>query len=119
MNKITKYGAIPMLVVAGGIMAIGIAASDPEETQHAEVAQDDPTSTPRYFCRYAIKQVLHDPSSAEWIDYREWPAFFDDDGLITVTARYRATNAFGATVTEQTVCDMRVEGDEYRLIEFR
>lgn len=119
MNKITKFGAIPLFVVAGAIAAIGIAVSDPEETQQAEAAQDDPTSSPRYFCRYAIEQVLHDPRSAEWIDYREWPTFFQDDGLITVTARYRATNAFGAIVTEQTVCDMRVEGGDYRLIEFR
>lgn len=47
-------------------------------------------------CLIALKRMLHDPGSAEFGPTREWPTTTADDGKVTVLARVRAKNGFGA-----------------------
>ena len=114
MHKLTKFVTLPLFAVSGVILAIGLTMDAPE----AERAQD-PTAGPRGACGYFIRQSLNDPSSYQAVNSLNWSTNFRDDGIITVAATYRATNAFGAVVTETTYCDITEADGEYRLIEFR
>ena len=114
MRKITKFVTLPVLAIGVAALAIGMAVDAPETA-----GIQDPTAGPRGACGHFIRESLSNPASYEAVNSLNWSTNFRDDGIITVAATYRATNAFGAVVTEQTVCDMRVEGGDYRLIEFR
>ena len=108
----TKKSAWFILIASFGVLAFVI--SDTEST-----AEPDPTSGPRYACSYFIEQSLHNPDSFEPVNRLNWSTNFRDDGIITVGATYRATNLFGAVVSERNYCDIRLDGDDYRLIEIR
>ena len=110
MRKLTKFVTLPLFAVAGVILAIGLTTDAPE----AERAQD-PTAGPRYACGHFIEQTLNNPASFEPVNRLNWSTNFRDDGIITVAATYRATNAFGAVVTETTYCDITEADGEYRL----
>ena len=114
MRKLTKFVSLPLFAVSGVILAIGLTTEAPE----AERAQD-PTAGPRYACGHFIEQTLNNPASFEPVNRLNWPTNVRDDGIITVAATYRATNAFGAVVTETTYCDITEADGEYRLQEFR
>ena len=114
MRKLTKFVTLPLFGLTAAIVAIGMSVDAPE----AERAQD-PTAGPRYACGHFIEQTLNNPDSFDPVNRLGWPTNFRDDGIITVAATYRATNAFGAVVTETTYCDITEADGEYRLQEFR
>ena len=114
MRKLTKFVTLPLFAVAGVILAIGLTTDAPE----AERAQD-PTAGPRYACGHFIEQTLNNPDSFEPVNRLNWPTNFRDDGIITVGATYRATNRFGAVVSGRSYCDIRLDGDDYRLVDIR
>ena len=112
MRKLTKFVTLPLFGLTAAIVAIGMTGDAPERAQ-------DPTAGPRGACMHFIRQSLNDPSSYEAVNSLNWPTNFRDDGVITVAATYRATNAFGAAVTETTYCDVVIEGGEIRLTGLR
>jgi len=66
---------------------------------------DKAKNSARFECRLAIEVALKDPDSAEWINYRQWPASYDDP-LMSVAATVRAKNGFGGYVVEEFLCEM-------------
>ena len=114
MRPITKYLTLPLFGLTAAVIAIGMTVDAPEAEQSR-----DPTSGPRYACGHFIEQSLNDPASFQPVNRLNWPTNFRDDGIITVAATYRATNGFGAVVTETTYCDITEADGEYRLQEFR
>jgi len=114
MNKITKFVTLPVLALGAVVLAIGLTS---DETETARV--QDPTAGPRGACGHFIQQSLNNPASYEAVDSLNWSTNFRDDGIITVAATYRATNAFGAIVTETTYCDIVADGGDYRLQNLR
>jgi hypothetical protein len=86
---------------------------------NTEPREPDPLAGMRWACRHFIEQTLNNPSSAEWVDYLDWPTRERPDGITTVRAEYRAQNAFGGTVREVTFCDIRRDGEDLRLVQFR
>ena len=110
MNKITKFVTLPVLAIGAAALAIGMTVDAPE-TERAQ----DPTAGPRGACGHFIRQSLHNPASYEAVNSLNWSTNFRNDGIITVAATYRATNSFGAVVTETTYCDIVAEGGDYRL----
>lgn len=57
-------------------------------------------------CMSAIEASLKNPDSVDWVSRLDWPSSFDDPTW-TIQATYRATNGFGAVVTEQATCKAR------------
>lgn len=110
MNKITKFITLPVLAIGVAALAIGMTVDAPETS-----GIQDPTAGPRGACGHFIRESLNNPSSYEAVDSLNWSTNFRDDGIITVAATYRATNSFGAVVTETTYCDIVAEGSDYRL----
>lgn len=114
MRKITKYLTLPLFGLTAAVIAIGLTVDAPEQEQ-----VQDLTGGPRYACSHFIEQSLNNPASFEPVNRLNWPTNLRDDGIITVAATYRATNGFGAVVTETTFCDILHADGEYRLQEFR
>ena len=110
MRKLTKFVTLPLFAVSGAILAIGLTMDAPEAER-----EQDPTAGPRGACSFFIEQSLNNPASFEPVNRLNWSTNFRDDDIITVAATYRATNAFGAVVTETTYCDIIEYGDDYRL----
>ncbi len=68
-------------------------------------------------CLIALKRMLHDPGSAEFGLTSEWPTTTADDGRVTVLARVRAKNGFGAMRLSTFRCVVEPVGnDSLRLI---
>lgn len=55
-------------------------------------------------CMSAIEASLKNPDSVDWVSRLDWPSSFDDPTW-TIQATYRATNGFGAVVTEVVTCE--------------
>ena len=64
-------------------------------------------SRARAACITSVRRQLHNPRSASWLNSTQWPVTLQDGGLYEVSMRYRADNAFGATVTESARCIVR------------
>ena len=80
-------------------------------------------SDARFACSEYIKELLHDPDSADWGMnsghwYVAWPARLDGD-TVTVQPQFRATNGFGATVLTQWICEISITDTEWTLISLK
>jgi hypothetical protein len=95
------------LMIGGALISDG--------TPPRPAAPADPNSGLRLACREAIKSVLHDPGSAEWIDRYTWPVSAEGDEA-TVHAELRARNALGALILTRFECRLRHEGDDIRAL---
>lgn len=123
MHWATKYVTIPsfsLLAVVGVIVALVDAPADEQDASAPEEEREpDPTAGMRYACGEFIRQSLNDPSSFEAVRRTDWSTHERDDGIVTVAATYRASNQFGAIVTETTYCDIVREDGQLRLKAFR
>jgi len=77
----------------------------PEQTAARKASRELASfqSEARVKCSAAIRDGLHDPSSAEWVSRIDWPVI-DSGSFYTVRATYRGSNLFGAIVTEARDC---------------
>lgn len=68
-------------------------------------------------CLIALKRSLHDPGSAEFGQTSEWQTSTDDSGRVTVLARVRARNGFGAMRLSTFRCVVEPAGlDSLRVV---
>ena len=111
MHIVTKLITLPALGVTALAFIIGASGDAPER----EPSTPDPTAGARYACSEFIKAHLHNPRSFSPVDRLNWSVNAREDGIITVGARYRAQNAFGATITEMTYCDVVNEDGSIKL----
>lgn len=98
----------------------------PQPLVEAEVEPEIPLdehqrSLARVYCMSGLKQVLHDPGSAEWGAfsgnfYGSWRAQNEADGWLTVWPTFRARNGFGGLVLTSWRCRVRMSGET--LVEF-
>lgn len=78
--------------------------SEKEATLTRELDRTDQKRMARNLCFIWIEDSLHDPSSADFGRYWEWPVIVKDKDLYTTRATVRAKNAFGATVKSNFEC---------------
>lgn len=118
------------LKIIGSLLAITIVGpflwwswtSDTMNPPKAEMSPEDKMlSDARWACQQAIRDILHDPDSAEWGMrsgnwYARWPARIDGD-VVTVAPQFRATNAIGATVLTSWRCSIRMTDDSWTFLE--
>ena len=119
MHWITKFVTLPIAAVTGAIFAVGMMASDADAPAARNEGQQDPTAGMREACARFIQRDLHNPNSFRRVDFSAWPSQANEDGTVTVAATYRASNAFGATVTERTICQLEAADGNVRLIALR
>ncbi len=63
-----------------------------------------------------VKQQLHDPASAEWIEMDRWTVIDNKDGSYSVGARYRARTVAGGLKLSYTTCVLRQDGSNWTLL---
>lgn len=104
---------VKVLAIIGWVVAVPLLAlawflapeTTPEQAAAREAARELSRfqSEARVKCSVAIKQGMHDPSSAEWASRASWPVT-DSGSFYTIRATYRGSNLFGAIVTETRDC---------------
>ena len=74
------------------------AALTPEQRKAEDEAKvlDEQRGNARIACEEFVKKTLHDPGSAEFSDFRTYPASRAKNGIWTVTVTGRAKNGFNA-----------------------
>ena len=77
------------------------------------------TKAARDICADTIRASLHNPRSVEWVNRNSWQSTPRAGGGLTITATYRATNGFGATVMSTTQCEVAFNGGRYTVEGFR
>ena len=96
------------------MLFIGYAAFYPSKTPKQEVQKaplsaeelaENRRSTGAYVAAKALQSQIHDPKSVEWVRIHA-----SDDGKV-VCFQYRAKNAFGAYILEQTAVFYGQVGD--------
>lgn len=73
---------------------------------------DDPADGARAACRVLVEDRLRAPSSAEFSNL----AHTGSGDRFTVTGVVDAQNAFGAMVRNTFTCEVRLDGDQWRLV---
>jgi len=82
-----------------------------------ETLEESRQSTARAICDQLIRKNLNDPSAAQTGPlsdgfYGRWPAANVSGDRVRVTARFRAKNAFGATILARFKCVLRFDGED-------
>jgi len=71
-------------------------------------------SEARSTCRRHVRDRLHDPSRADWMDWRNWPVTRAQGG-VTVHMTFRAPNAMGAVIMVSRNCHVVLSGEYWRV----
>jgi len=97
------------------VAALDAAAATYKESEQKRQAEFLPSA--RGGCLIALKRMLNEPGSAEFGLTSEWPTTMADDGRVTVLARVRAKNGFGAMRLSTFRCVVEPVGaDSLRVI---
>jgi len=108
--KAESIGCLGAVVVIFGLLwvASSIVPSHNDQTSPTATKQEkpDPESSARGACMLFIKQVLNDPSSAEFGHSSEAVVYQEKNGVWVVQRRLRAKNAFNALVLTTYECRM-------------
>jgi len=103
-------------IIYTGLAIVGLgailAANGPDDTRSAMQKLADGG---RYACKEFISRNLHDPQSAQWGEWLEWPAQVDGQE-VTVSARMRAANQLGGVVVSRFHCTVRKSGDRWHAV---
>lgn len=93
-----------------------VAALSPE--QKAEELRNSRVYSGKSACRINAKEVMKDPSSAEFVGYGSATAS-TDGSTVSVPVTYRAKNSFGAIVPSTVICTVRLNGEMWVPVELK
>jgi hypothetical protein len=128
MKKLLKIiGWIAFVIIMIPVVGFLIIMwSIPENNQ--QTRQISPEEMARFelrdACRRAIEPTLHNPRSVEWgmnsgLWWQRWEVRMTGENRASVTARFRASNAFGAVILSQITCDAQKSQENWRIIRLR
>ena len=105
----TKLGKINAIIVFAMLTTcVSDLAIETDREKRVELRREqernDPKRMARNLCKIWIENVLHDPESASFGRYWEWPVSVDEAQLFTTRATIRAKNAYGATIKSTFTC---------------
>lgn len=106
-----------LLVAFGVLMAIGIVGSTLEKLGFATNKADYQASAFRV-CQKFIERGLRAPASAKHPEFSD-RAVSDQDPIYVVNSVVDSQNGFGALLRMSYTCEVRREGDNFRLVDLK
>jgi hypothetical protein len=111
--------AVFIVLALIGLVFGGIADSNKNSAERAAQAAADSLSRlefdARYTCQEFVKKRLRAPSTAKFSEVRAWQVK-DKPGHWSAAGQVDAHNAFGAMIRNPFGCDMRLDGDNWHLL---
>lgn len=106
-----------IIIAAAGILSFllfgGWRAFEPTAT--VEIDRPPSYAAARSACRRYTRDRLHDPSRADWMDWRNWHVIPTTEGA-TVHMTFRGTNAMGALIMVSRECRVATAGRDWRVV---